>query len=124
VVEKCSDIDAGVCFSNSDCPGPAQHCGRPVAGTLPDGGSTLPDPSVVIMCCIPGAPGTGQAGAACQSADGCATAVCAYTPSGSFCSQSCDTAQAGAGCPSTLPACVTLDAGVDGGLVSFCGPTP
>jgi hypothetical protein len=110
IVKQCSDIDAGLCFSNDDCSDPSFHCGRPDAS----------DPSTVVICCVPGDRGTGDAGSMCTSADDCATAVCAYTTTGRFCSKRCQTP---ADCPSNLPSCFDAGAFVDGGAAQlWCGP--
>ena len=112
VLEACGDGGPPACFSNADCPAD-QRCTTP----------TNADPTIPITCCLPGSRGTGDAGEACTGLDDCASAICAYTPSGPLCSQSCD-----AGCPPSLPVCVTVDtadAGVsDGGLAQFCGLPP
>jgi hypothetical protein len=105
VLDACADLDA-TCFSNADCTDPTTHC------TVP----TNADPTLPITCCLSGARGTAEAGVPCTALDDCQTAICAYTPSGTFyCSGPCS---ADSQCPMELPSCVTIDAG------SFCGLPP
>ncbi len=111
VLDACAD-SMPTCFSNADCD-PANHCSIPPTA----------DPTVLISCCLPGPRGTGEAGAPCSTLDDCQSAVCAYTPSGPFCSTSCQPGTSNA-CPPSLPTCVGSDAGVDGSTVYFCGLPP
>ncbi len=105
VLDACADLDA-TCFSNGDCTDPTTRC------TVPSNA----DPTLPITCCLPGPRGTAEAGTACTALDQCETAICAYTPSGTFyCSGPCTT---NAQCPMELPSCVPLEAG------SFCGFSP
>ena len=100
-------------FLQRRLPRPDQRCAAPANA----------DPTIPITCCLPGPRGAGKAGDPCTGLNDCQTAVCAYTPAGPLCSQPCD-----AGCPPTLPVCVTVDtadAGVsDGGIAQFCGLPP
>ena len=130
LLTSCGDIDAGACYSNADCES-SYHCAWNPLVTNVD--------QVTITCCVLGPRGTGDAGTACTTMDDCASGVCAYTPSGPVCSQSC-TGEAGAPdmtCPTQLPWCVDVDpvdaglfaadAGVDGGGIdagAFCGLAP
>jgi hypothetical protein len=130
VLTSCADIDAGACYSNADCT-ISQHCTWNPQITNVD--------LVAVTCCVPGARGTGAAGAMCTSIDDCASGVCVYTTGGQYCSMKCTGGPSvpDATCPATLPWCVFVnpvdaglfaaDAGVDGGGIdagTFCGLAP
>jgi hypothetical protein len=104
VLDACAD-PATTCFSNGDCADPTTRC------TVP----STADPTLDITCCLPGPRGALEAGAPCTALDDCLTAICAYTPSGTYCSGPCT---ADGQCPMELPSCVSIDAG------SFCGLPP
>jgi hypothetical protein len=91
------------CFSSDDCP-PTHWCHSE-------------DSSGLSVWCIPGARGSGEAGAPCTGEADCASALCvASATSAMLCSALCDTA---ADCPSSLPTCQYVGFGVER---SLCAP--
>lgn len=91
------------CFSNDDC-APTHWCHSE-------------DSTGLNVWCIPGARGTGAAGAQCTGETDCASALCIdSTSAGTRCSALCD---GPADCPSTLPTCLYVGFGVDR---SICSP--
>jgi hypothetical protein len=122
---SCADIDAGACYSNTECEVGERCTWSPLLTNRN---------LVAVTCCMAGTPGAGAAGATCKSMDDCTSGVCAYTPNGLVCSTHC-TGEAGApdpGCPTQLPWCISVDpvdaglfaAGADGPGIdagTFCG---
>jgi hypothetical protein len=120
-------VDAGVCQPEAGSCTSNRDCARAPCDAGPEGGTCqahctvggLDSTGYAMFCCAIGQPGPGDAGAPCSGPDDCATGVCAYEADfmTGACSPYCN---ADTDCPSVLPKCLLLDAG----LARVCGLPP
>lgn len=104
VVADCAAIGATSCFGNVDCAA-ERRCENV--------GSEL-EP---LACCVPGARGTGAAGAPCDGELDCASAVCVAGSGPALCSKDCASA---ADCPVGMKRCIPI--AMSGSELQWCFP--
>ncbi len=101
---SCAEISAKDCFSNLDCS--AERRCQSVDG------------AGAVVCCLPGARGTKQAGETCTQETDCASAVCIAKGAGaSLCSKDCTSAD---DCPAGMKDCKTI--AFSGSAQMWCFP--
>ncbi|MCK5798911.1 MAG: hypothetical protein KAI47_17080 [Deltaproteobacteria bacterium] len=101
---SCAEASAKDCFSNLDCPTERRCQSLDGAGA--------------VVCCLPGARGTKQAGETCTQETDCASAVCiGKGASASVCSKDCASAD---DCPAGMKDCKAI--AFSGSAQKWCFP--